>query len=154
MNVAAAGTNVTVNNGGVLDATTFTLTVSGTFTLDAGSTFKQGGGVTAMPGVTRAFDNNSTVIFNGTQTSITGYFTFGNLTWSAASSTPAGNLQVNGNLTILAGNLRGSTGSTTTTRTHTVSGNVVIDGATALLIGTNATAAGTGTCETGMEPAK
>jgi hypothetical protein len=149
MGVNAAATNVTVKNASTLDAGTFTLVVSSAFTLQAGSTFKQGGGVTTPPGATRSFDAASTYVFNGTQTTINTFFTFGNLVWSAGNSTPSGNLQINGNLTINASSLRGSTGSGTTTRTHNVLGNVIIDGSAVMLIGTNATAAGTGTWNIG-----
>lgn len=146
LEAAKSATNVTVRNTSTLDAATFVMSVSGTFTLENGSTFKQGGTVTAAPGATKSFGLTSTYIFNGTQTTITSFFgPFGNLTWSAGNATPSGNLTINNNLTVTANTFRGSTGAATTTRTHTVGGNVVIDGATSMLIGTNATAAGTGT---------
>ena len=146
----AASANVTVKNASTVDASTFTLTVSSTFTLQAGSTFKQGGTVQTQPGVTRVFDSNSTYIFNGAQTSISAPGNFGNLTWSStANSSPGTNLTITGNLTLLNSlQLRGSTG--TTARTHTVSGNVVIDGASAVLVGTNAAA--TPTTGSGTSP--
>lgn len=146
LEAAKSATNVTVRNASTLDAATFVMTVSGAFTLENGSTFKQGGNVTAAPGATKSFGLTSTYIFNGTQTTITSFFgPFGNLTWSAGNATPSGNLTINNNLTVTSNTFRGSTGAATTTRTHTVGGNVVIDGATSMLIGTNATAAGTGT---------
>jgi CSLREA domain-containing protein len=142
--------SATVNSGGTLDAGANTLVVSGTFTLVANSTFRQGGGVQTPPGATRSFDNASTFVFNGSQSAISGFFTFGNLTWSSnVNGTPGGNLQVNGNLTVLNIQLRGATGTTTTSRTHTINGNVIIDGASAALVGNNATAAGIGTWNIG-----
>lgn len=146
LDAAKSATNVTVKNTSTLDAATFALTVSSTFTLESGSTFKQGGTTISTPGATRVFDNNSTYIFNGSQTGITGgAFTFGNLTWnSSGNATPTIGLTINGNLNILSGQLRAST--TTNSRSHTVLGNVVIDGATSILIGSNNSTAGlTGT---------
>lgn len=137
-------TNCTVNTGGTLDASSFTLTVSGTFTLQSSATFKQGGTVTAPPGAARSFDNASNFIFNGSQTSISSYFTFGNLTWSSSSSAaPLGALTINGNLTLL--NCNEFRGTSSGAKSHTVAGNVVIDGSAAVLVGPNGSSAGSST---------
>ena len=144
LGAAAAATNVTVSNASTLDAGAFALTVSGTFTLASGATFKQGGAITTTPGSIISLDNASTFVFNGSQNSITGNFTFGNLVWSSSTNgAPSGNLTINGNLTLLnSGELRGTTSGT---KTHSVAGNVVIDGASAALVGPSGLSAGTST---------
>lgn len=145
LDVSPTVTNCTVNTGGTLDASTFTLAVSGTFTLASGATFKQGGTVNTIPGAIRSFASTSNYIFNGTQTSLPVTVPYGGLTWSstnASAATPAGNLTVNGNLNLLnCHDLRGGTG----TKTHTVGGNVTVDGATSVLAGTTATSSFTTT---------
>ena len=143
LDISPTVTNCTVNGTGILDASTFTLTVSGTFTLANGSTFKQGGTVTAIPGSVKSIGNSSTYVYNGTQNTIPVATSFGNLTWSSsvASAGPAASLSVNGNLTLLNCNeLYGAFSSNSAT--HTVVGNVVIDGGTAALVGKNSSGAG------------
>ncbi len=128
LDAGASVTNFTVNSGATMDAATFTLSISGTFTLPANATFRQGGTVSSVPGATRSFDNASLYVYYGSQTGISGYFNFGNLTWSSSSNaTPSSGLTVNGNLTVTSGKLRAVT-SSGGTRTHTVLGNVILSG--------------------------
>ena len=114
----------TVDGTGILDASTFILTVTNAFTLQSGATFKLEGTNNALPvSGTTSLDNNSTVVFNGSQTSIAS-FTFGNLTWnSTANCSPSSDLTINGDLTILQGKILGTSG-----RNHTIHGNVLISG--------------------------
>ena len=140
----ASCTNCTVNTDGTLDASSYQLTISGIFTLQSNATFKQGGSRTAVPGSSRSFDNASTFVFYGTQTSISSYYTFGNLIWSSSgNATPSGSLTINGDLTLLnSSSLRAASG---TARSHTVKGNVVIDGSSSVLVGTAGIATGSWT---------
>jgi hypothetical protein len=121
-------TNCQVDNGATLNISTFTLTLSGTVNLISGGTVN---------------NNSGTMVFSGSQTSTGNLYTFGNLTWSSSLiATLFGNLTVNGNLTLLNCNqLKGTTG---TAKTHTVAGNVIIDGNSAVLEG--AVGSGTGSC--------
>ncbi|HTR80372.1 MAG TPA: T9SS type A sorting domain-containing protein [Bacteroidota bacterium] len=143
LDVSPTVANCTVNGTGTLDAGINTLTVTGTFTLTSGATFKQGGAVTTVPGATRAFDSNSTYIFNGAQNGISDFVSFGNLTWSSSiGASLGGNLSVAGNLTLLNCNeLQGSFGATAPT--HSIAGNVVVDGSSAALDGAGGTGSGT-----------
>ncbi len=145
LDISPTVTNCTVNGTGILDASTFTLTVSGTFTLASGATFKQGGVVQTVPGTIRTFNPASTFIFNGSQTGITDFVAFGNLTWSSsAAALLNGDLSLGGTLTVNGTNeLRGSVGTVATT--HTIAGNVVISGASAVLSGTGGTTPGSAT---------
>ncbi len=146
---ATSITNITVNNGGILDAGANILTVSGTFSLNGGSEFRQGGTVQAVPGATRSFATTSTYRFNGTQggTGNFAYPAFGNLIWEP---TPSANgtfqnsdtsspfnrgLVVHGNLTLNMSSsleVRLATGATFS-RSHTVDGNLTIQGGTLVL---------------------
>ncbi|MGA7162228.1 MAG: T9SS type A sorting domain-containing protein [Bacteroidota bacterium] len=131
----------TVNGTGILDASTFTLTVSGAFTLQSGATFEQGGSVSTVPGGSQAFDNNSTYIFNGSQSVLPGG-TYGNVTWSSSGS-PAhvsSALTVNGNLSLL--NCADLQGNNSSAKIHTVAGNVTVDGSSAVLEGSSGSLAG------------
>ena len=64
----------TVAGTGILDASTFTLNVSGAFTLQSNATFKQGGTVTTVPGGSQSFATTSTYIFNGTSNRFAGSY--------------------------------------------------------------------------------
>ena len=144
---AQSCTNLTINTGGKVNATTFTMSVTGVFTMQSGAIFYQGGSVTSTPGATRNLDNASTFVFNGTQTSITSNFTFGNLTWnSSGTGTPSSGLTVNGNLNIVTGKMRAVT-SSGGTRTHTIAGDITVIG-TSTITGENG-GAGYGTWNIG-----
>jgi len=124
LDVSPTVNNCTVAGTGTLDASTFILTVTDAFTLQSGAAFKLEGTNNALPvSGTTSLDNNSTVVFNGSQTSIAS-FTFGNLTWnSTANCSPSSDLIINGDLTILQGEIIGTSG-----RNHTIHGNVLISG--------------------------
>lgn len=136
-------TNCTVNTGGILDASTSTLTVSGTFTLASGATFKQAGSVTAIPGSTsKSISSSSTYEYYGSQSSIPVSTAFGNFTWNstAVSGGPAGSLTVNGDLSVLKNEFYGAYQANAAT--HTIGGNVLISGTGSVLAGKEGSGAG------------
>lgn len=142
----ALGKTVTVQNGGILTSTGNNLTAT-TFAIEDGGYYSQAGSSTTIPGTTKNFANNSTFEYNGSMSGMT-YYTYGNLIWnsSAVCGIPQGNtLTVNGNLTLKGvKGMRGNS-STTGTNTHTVYGNVSIDGTGVYLSGVNNSASTTAT---------
>lgn len=154
LGAAAASANVTVKTGSTIDAATFALAVSAALTLEGGSTFKQAGASTTVPGTTRNFAATSTYIFYGTQAGLAGTFpTYGNLIFQptpGGAGTFGGNLNVAGDLTINLGaafEIRFATG--TTGRTHSITGNLTIQGS-GIVVGSNgSSAAGSSTITVG-----
>ena len=141
---ATVGTGtVTVQNGGILNLSSFALTAN-TLAVSDGGEVQQGGSSGAPSGTitTRAYASNSTYTFNGTQAGLSGaHPTYGNLNFAPTPSgagTFALNLNVAGNLTV---NLRSvqevrfATGASS--RTHNVAGNLTVQNG--ILVGNNGT---------------
>ena len=149
LDAGKSATNVTVKNNSFLEASTFTLSVSGTFTLEAGATFKQGGTVSTVPGATKSFALTSNYIYNGAQNglSLSASPTYGNLIFQPTPTTAgtfAVNLDVAGDFTI---NLPLSTyevrfATSSTGRVHNIGGNLNIQGSS-VVCGNNGTIATT-----------
>lgn len=123
-----------VKANGRLSATS-TLAVADTFALEAGALYYHGFSSGAIPGAVRVLNNASTVVYTSTSSGTvggTGNLTFGNLVMNRiAGSTAAGNLIVNGNLTMNnSGNgvTFRATNASSGTQTVTVHGNVYVNG--------------------------
>jgi len=143
LTVVGTGTLISTSNS---SSTNF-VTLSGTtLTLMANSTYKLAG-TSAYMGIVWtnvSVDNNSTIEFDGTQSSLplstssNSSITFGNLNWYAGtlaltSTTKYLQLIVNGNLTIGSSStstskIRASTSNFASSLTHTVYGNLTING--------------------------
>jgi hypothetical protein len=138
--------NLTVESGATVIYTSAYITAASgsVLSLLANSYWKQAGSSSAMPCTTKSFDATSTVEFNGSQTGLSVY-SYGNLTWNSSNTcgiAQGNNLTVNGNLT-LKKNMRGNS-STSGTNTHTIAGNVIVDGSAVYWTGVNNTAPTTG----------
>jgi len=138
--------NLTVEGGATVLYTSGYIvgTTGSVLTLKANSYWKQAGTSSAMPCTSKSFDATSTVEFNGSQSSLSVY-TYGNLTWSSSATcgiAQGNNLTVNGNLT-LKKSMRGNS-STSGTNTHSITGNVIVDGSAVYWTGVNNTNATTG----------
>ena len=126
-----AGT-VTVQNGGILNLSSYALTAN-TLAIGDGGEVQQGGTSGAPSGTitTRSYAANSTYTFNGTQAGLTGaHPTYGNLYFAStpgSAGTFALNLNVAGSMTVNLGSMqevRFATGATS--RSHNIGGNLNI----------------------------
>jgi uncharacterized repeat protein (TIGR02543 family) len=136
VSVAAIGAlcnDLTVQSGCAIvtsgTTTSNNVTIGGTLTLQANALWKQSGGGSFISSGTKIFDNASTVEFNGSQSSLI-TLTYGNLVISTSSSALTFGVNpvvVNGNLT-LNSKVRLVTTGFTGTVTHTVYGNINING--------------------------
>jgi hypothetical protein len=142
--------------GGAVPTSASTVTILGTdsvwtatgdtcssFTLSAGARLTINTGRMIAP--TWTANVTSTVTYN--TTTVSSASPYGNLVYNSASNgSPDGNLDVQGNLTILQGTLRGLS-ATTGSRIHTVAGNVVVGpGGTARISAVNSTSATDAIC--------
>jgi len=157
--------NLTLQSGSVMNALTFTMTVTNRYNLLGTASYYQGGTVTVVPGVERVLAVTSNYYYNGTQagTSAAAYPEYGNLIWEPAAS-GSGTLQnntatapffnglvVRGDMTI---NIQGATPrevrfatGTGISRTHTIDGNLNIIGANSIAVVQNG---GTGSTTSGI----
>jgi len=148
--------NFTMRSGAKFNAVTFSLTASTSFALEGNASYYQGGSSSTVPGGsgTQSLSASSNYYFYGTQNGASGnYPEFGNLYWEPAA-TGNGTMQnnvatapfnngfvVRGNLSInlqsaSAFEVRFGTGSSTSRR-HTVDGDLNINGANTILVVNN-----------------
>jgi hypothetical protein len=134
---------VTVENGGILNLSSFALTAN-TLTISDGGEVQQGGTSGAPAGTitTRSYAPNSTYTFNGTQASLLGtHPAYGNLNFATtpgSAGTFSLNLSVAGSLTVNLSSMqevRFATGATG--RTHSIGGNLNVQNG--IVVGNNGT---------------
>ena len=149
LDAARTTANLTILSGAKMNALTFAMTASNRFNLLGTSSYYQGGTVSAVPGLERVLATTSNYHYNGAQNGLSASLPeFGNLYYEP---TPTGNgtiqnsntaspffggLVVRGNMTVTLGALfeiRLATGATTS-RTHTIDGNLNITSANSVLV--------------------
>lgn len=157
LTTARTTANLTIMSGAKFNATTFSVTATSRFNLLGTASFYQGGTSTVVPGVgvEQVLAPTSNYHYNGTQagTSASAYPAFGNFIWEPTAS-GAGTFQntistapfnlglvIRGDMTINLQNvspteIRFATGSSTT-RSHTIDGNLNIISANSKVVITN-----------------
>ena len=145
---------VTVENGGILNLSSFALTAN-TLAISDGGEVQQGGTSGAPAGMitTRSYAPNSTYTFNGTQASLSGtHPAYGNLNFATtpgSAGTFSLNLSVAGSMTVNLSSMqevRFATGATS--RTHSIAGNLNVQNG--IVVGNNGT--GLGRCKHRRKP--